>query len=398
MNLSEAFQKLDLLESEDFNISSAMDSADLKNFLTSDEITDDVDIIDQEAHEEDELEDSYVGKVVVDCCICHSKFYKNPEDIVMDDETDCCNIDEECPICFSQDGYKIIGKIAPYTDVDNSEIDTAEETNDSVDNEPIKEGIGGALLGGIAGGVTAGPIGAVAGAAAGNALGNALGKKNESVDKTCNKHLCAIDKDCLKEDFTSATVETDDSIMTLDSDDNGKVTVTNELKCDNCETTESNETIVPLEVEDAIEIAEQQPTNDVEDTADDEVDADIDDFDEESFDELGESYLKKVYENVNSYKTKSVRSNGNKIIVEGVIKFNSGKEKNTSFIFESCKRTRTGKLKFIGENVQITNGKKAFTITGNLANKKFMTESLNYNYRQRNANGRSTRLYGTIRR
>ena len=33
---------------------------------------------------------------------------------------------------------------------------------------------------------------------------------------------------------------------------------------------------------------------------------DIEDFDEESFDELGESYLKEVYDNVNSYKTTKV--------------------------------------------------------------------------------------------
>ena len=378
MNLSEAFQKLDLLESEDFNISSAMDSADLKNFLDSDQITDDVDIIDKEATEENELEDSYVGKVVVDCCICHSKFYKNPDEIVMDDETECCNVDEECPICFSQDGYKIIGKIAPY-------VETTEEVTEVTEDKPIEEGIGGALLGGIAGGVTGGPLGAAVGATAGNALGNAL-SKNESV----NKHLCACELD---EDFTSATVETDDSIMTLDSDEDGKVTITNEPRCDDCETTECEETIVPLDVDDTISITDTQPTDE-----DDVVDADIDEFDEESFDNLGESYLKKVYENVNSYKTTSVKSKDNKIIVEGIIKFNSGKAKKTSFIFESYKVTRTGKLKFIGENVQITNGKKAFTITGNLTNNKFMTESLNYSYRQKNTDGKSTRLYGTVRK
>ena len=63
------------------------------------------------------------------------------------------------------------------------------------------------------------------------------------------------------------------------------------------------------------------------------VDVDVDEFSEDEFDELGESYLKKVYENVNSFRTSGVKMINNKLIIEGVIGFNSGKQKKTSFIF-----------------------------------------------------------------
>ena len=45
----------------------------------------DIDIIDPDANNEDELSDSYVGKVVLDCSVCHSKIYKDPSEIVIDE-------------------------------------------------------------------------------------------------------------------------------------------------------------------------------------------------------------------------------------------------------------------------------------------------------------------------
>jgi len=401
MNLNEAFQKLNLLESEDFNISSAMDSADLRNFIDTDELSDEIDIIDVQADTEDDIEDSYVGKVVTECCICHSKFYKDPSEIKIDNESGCCNIDEECPVCFSQDGYKVIGKIVPYEEVEEvtitdedgdgnleAEVDTKVDIDECGDKNLIREskkhlqscdeGLLGAAAGGLLGGAVGHPI---VGALAGNAIQNSLKDTDE----------------CLEEDFQSATIETDDQVMSMDSTDSGKVTITTEPK------TNEGETMAPIDIEDAIEISDnQEPEEDeIEDTesdVEDQVDVDVDEFDEESFDELGESYLRRVYENVESYKTKNITRKNNKLFVEGIIKFNSGKERGTSFVFESYKVTKSGKMKFIGENTQITKGRKAFTITGNLKDKKFMTESLNYNYRQKDSDGKSVRLYGTVRK
>ena len=129
----------------------------------------------------------------------------------------------------------------------------------------------------------------------------------------------------------------------------------------------------------------------------DDVDVDVDEFSEEDFDELGESYLKKVYENVKGYKTISIATKGNKLFIEGLIKFNSGKEKKTSFVFESRTITKSGKAKLIGENLQISRGHKSFKLTGTINNGKFISESLNYNYRVKNGNS-SQRVYGTAKK
>ena len=102
---------------------------------------------------------------------------------------------------------------------------------------------------------------------------------------------------------------------------------------------------------------------------------------------------------MSSYKTTDVSSKGNTLVVEGLIKFNSGKMKPTKFVFEASTATKNNKLRFIGENKQITRGRKAFTITGKLnENKSFITERFNYNYMTKNEKGKSTRLYGTLKK
>lgn len=203
----------------------------------------------------------------------------------------------------------------------------------------------------------------------------------------------------LKEDFKDVTITTDDTHMEMTSDENGKVTVTTEPVCKECE--EKEEVIEPLTDEDEVEIEKKSFDNE----NDDEVELDFDEFDEETFESLTESFLKKTYNNVKSFKVNEEKDNGvsatkdGKIIVEGKITFNSGAQKDTKFIFEGHQATKRGKVKLIGENAQITNGKKAFTITGSIDNKKLVVESLNYNYRQKNPiTHKADRIYGTVKK
>ena len=119
----------------------------------------------------------------------------------------------------------------------------------------------------------------------------------------------------------------------------------------------------------------------------------FDEFDEESFDGLGESYLRRCYENVTGFKTSSIASQGNKLFIEGVIKFDSGNEKKTNFVFESI-----GDNKFEGYNEQISRGKKTFKLSGSVKDNKLVCESLNYNYRSKNELNESVRVYGTVKR
>ena len=192
------------------------------------------------------------------------------------------------------------------------------------------------------------------------------------------------DNESLKESVKDITITTDDSKTTMTSDDEGKVTLTTEP----VEQHKDDEVIEPLTDETEAEI----------EANDGEEDIDIEDFDEESFDELGEGYFKNVYENVNSFKASNITTKGNKVIVEGVITFDNNVKKNTSFLFESANKTKNGKYRFIGENLNVTKGNKAFSLIGNVTDKKFLSESMNYNYRTKNDIGKFIRCCGTIKR
>jgi hypothetical protein len=195
----------------------------------------------------------------------------------------------------------------------------------------------------------------------------------------------------IKESISNLSLDTDDTHMEMTSEENGKVTITTE-PLNNAP--EEGEFIAPLEDETKQEI---ETNSDEESGSEEEVSTDIDEFDEESFDELGEGYLKKVYDNVQSFKTTSVGATPKKLVVEGLIKFSSGKSKKTSFIFESKTITKSGKVKFIGENKEITPRKNAFVVKGQLKGTKLLSESLTYNYSAKDNKGKSSRLYGTVK-
>jgi len=445
--LQEAFKALDILNEEDFNLSSVDGLKDAKEFIDTDEKSDFIDIIDPEAETEEEIKDSYVGDVILDCCVCHSKLYKHPDEVIIDEEANLANIDEECPFCYSTDGYEIIGMVAPYEEKNEDEeieIEDSEEIEDSSEEE-IEEGLGGTLLGGAGGaalgGAALGPLGAIGGAALGGLAGNILTKNEEldedadiseyqkwvdydmekygrisrltmakikkagfSVvkdqygdyeviadrkDESVEEEKCEdCDKKEIKEHFEKVEIETDKEKMEMTSEPDGKTVIITEPK------DEKEEVIAPVSDEVQSEI---NPINEPEEDEEEFADIEVDEFSEDEFNELGESYLKKVYENVNSFKTSKVKTSGDKLVIEGIISFNSGKEKKTSFIFESKDVNKNGKVRFIGENLQLSRGKKAFTVTGKINEGKFIAESLNYNYRTKDSTGKSTRLYGTVR-
>ena len=190
------------------------------------------------------------------------------------------------------------------------------------------------------------------------------------------------------EKFPEIEESLDESIQEIEIEtDTDKIKIESEPKE---ESSETEDVLAPVSPE-----TEQQ----IENNSSDEIDVPIDEFDEETFDELGESFLKNTYENVKGYKTESVKEqDDDKLVVEGLITFNSGKVKKTSFIFEAKDITKSGKVRFIGENCQLSRGKKSFTVAGKVQEGKFISESLNYNYRAKDAkSGKSTRMYGTVR-
>ena len=693
--LSEAFRQLELLNEEDFNLSTTADNSDLKDFLDNDDMSVmSLDVIDPEAETEEDLEDSYTGKVILDCCVCHSKLYKDKEEVQIDEEQDLANTDEECPFCYSRDGFKIIGEVAPYGETE-AEPEVEEEPED-IEHEENKEDMdegfktelipnngrksfyGKAVVDTLDDGsqvlysyntpiIKKYPNGelkrlydgwsATTGAHIKTFCG--LDKKgflnleyeqfNESLKTRKNRKLKESmdtyndivdslaeyaseyleeepDRDvyeCIaevinsnfiyyddqytvlrylgenpleyctdtmweefyndiaskvevpeKDDETNESLKTDknkrlkesvkngyrgskdieyvwkgpwsdpelvydgktfnywdieDALWNMfleenpqwtddDSDNpecedefNRYVQYNGALYLDDViaggyfdEPSEKNESvnesedgrklfteykilvdgrtyeishtkqradeIVPIlkdmypdseieakpykhyasgierkrlerqiadqlkeygvnesvnesiqeieietdtdkikiesepkeesgETEDILAPVSPETEQQIENNSSDEIDVPIDEFDEDTFDELGESFLKNTYENVKGYKTESVKEqDDNKLVVEGLITFNSGKVKKTSFIFEAKDITKSGKVRFIGENCQLSRGKKSFTVAGKVQEGKFISESLNYNYRAKDAkSGKSTRMYGTVR-
>ena len=195
----------------------------------------------------------------------------------------------------------------------------------------------------------------------------------------------------LKEDFKEVKIETDDTKMEMTSDDEGKVVVTTEpIKEEDKE--EIEQTIEPFSKEEEKEIIVDSEREEDED------EFDVEEFDEESFDDLAEQYLTKVYDNVKSYKTSAIHEENGQNICEGVITFDSGANKKTTFAFNKLEKLNENKFACNGENKELCRGKKAFTLSGKLEEKKFKPNRLTYNYRVKSLDeSYSGRIYGTVK-
>lgn len=440
--LSEAFKKLDVLDEDVFDVD-AKGIRDFEEFRDNDDTDDVITIVDPEAESEEDLSDSYIGKVILDCSVCHTDIYKDKSEVVIDEEQGLANVGEECPYCFSIDGFKVIGEVKPFSE---TEVETDDDVEVKVDgkevsneSKPIKESTDLSVTDyeGILKFVTKGVQidGKISRTIGTGDLEISITPDDDSINKvisaaesigfnevdrfiddspTQGDSWVVLTKQSREGKCVLAIVfnaEHDYAFVNAGYDEDEDYEYFNEslenVKLDTGDqeieitahdkepALDGDEMIAPLDDDTEAEITSNGDEDSEEDFS--EVDVDLDDFSEEEFDNLGESYLKKVYNNVDSYKTVRASSSGNTLKLEGLIKFNSGKTKKTSFVFESSTITKSGKAKFIGENAQISRGKKSFTLTGSLKNNKFIAESLNYNYRAKDAgSGKSTRIYGTV--
>lgn len=397
--INEAFKKLDLLNEAMFD-SSTEGINHLTDYIRDDEDSDDaVRVIDPAATEEDDLQDSYIGKLIVNCNVCHSHIFMDKEDVQLDAEGYATS-EDLCPYCGEQEGFVIVGEIAP--------VKSSVEVSADMDEQP-------------------------------------------SVEDTDSEDADIFES--LTEDFKEVSITTDDQHLEMTSDENGKVTVTTEpitrepvSTDDSLATDESvptDETIVPVsdetteeivsdvvpaESSDAMETSEseetlpeespegateepseehteeesaEEPSEEAasEDSFEESWDSkrtknvDISEIDEESIDELTETYLKRVYENVSSFKTSSVGTDDHHLVIEGVLTFHSGAKKPTKFIFESKDVNSRGQLRFVGKNTHLSESSDAFSIVGKVDNSKLFLESFKYNY-----SSQETPVRGVVRR
>lgn len=390
--INEAFQALNILDEDMFDVNDD-GIAKLKDFRDTDDEVETEIVIDPLAEDEEDLKTSYLGKAILNCIICQSKIYKDPSEVVISEDGDLANVGEICPYCQSSDGFKVIGQVAefkPETEVETDEkvvdVDTTEtedETEDEEEDEDEEElDLDEALK-------------TKKGVKKQNSLkeekslddidADADDKKEKAkAEYTKAKDDADADRDAkLKEDLQTVNIETDKE----------KITVTSEPKDEVAEVTTEAEMVAPVSDETEAEFkSEDEATDESEDE-------DISEFDEETFDDLGESYLKKVYENVASYKTTSgsITSDNKTIKLEGLLEFKSGKKVKTNFIFEAKSKDKDGKVTLTGSNKQFAKGNKSFTLKGKKEKGKLISESLTYNYRARDEkSGASRRLYGRV--
>ena len=477
--LAEAFKALDdvedvmpCLHEEMFTVDSD-GLSELADFEVESEKSEDKKrVIDPEAKNEEELKSSYVGKVIIDCNQCHSKIYKDKEDIVIDG--DDANKEEECPYCFATEGFKVVGEVAPYTE---TKVDVEVEDKDTMtEDDELKEAVKGRVnerrrsrvneafyrgntrhRGKLTEsdrirrrGIDSTPynrkrmsdrvrkdldidekksdntrrhdedekrarridrkVNSLKERKFDEDLGDDVAKYQRWVDydmkrygKISDKTKSYLDRaglEVVKDDHDEYEVIAKDEGLSESLNEVEVKTDTDKIKISSETITKDDEMAIPVTDDTKDEIiagGEEDDTSDeiaADDEEEDTVD-DIEEFDEESFDELSESYLKKVYSNVDGYKTSNVSFNKSGLCVEGIISFKSGNKKNTQFIFES----RDNGKRFVGENRQITRGKKAFTVKGSVKDGKFITESFNYRYSAINPQtGKSENLYETLKR
>lgn len=107
-------------------------------------------------------------------------------------------------------------------------------------------------------------------------------------------------------------------------------------------------------------------------------------------------YLKETYDNVDTYELKSINNDNAKYYCEGIIKFKSGKEKASRFIFENAKYLTRGKVVLNGLNETFSKSSKAFQLKGTIQENIFNAESLTYQYNAKNLN-ESVKVFGKVK-
>jgi len=482
--ITEAFKQFNALVEEDELITSEempiydVGSEKMHDFL--DVVGDDSDlsIIDLEAEAEEDLKQSYVGKVILDCNVCHSNIFIDKDEIVVDEDGNA-NIELECPYCMSNEGYTIIGQVEPYTEEteeeeieseDDNEMEEIPSEEEMAETEvPVDEGL-------ITDSEWADQVKELGREADKGSLSDTefqksvdmldrqldecgepekvqeefeldgepelrgvtelrhrddkegveeiRGKDNTELSGTDDLHESCENCDdkkeldeCgeapLKEDIQDVSVTTGDETMTMTTKEDGGVVietspVEEEVEIEHAEEEIPEETnlepgdefVAPIDDSEEQEI---ELNSEVDALDDEDVEAleepeeiDVTDFDEDSFDELGESYLREHYDNVVGFKTVNAKIFEDSLIVEGVIRFESGASKGTTFIFEATGKENNNVL-FEGYNRQISRGKKTFKLNCSLVEGCIKPEKMAYNYVTKNELNESVRVNGTVK-
>lgn len=124
----------------------------------------------------------------------------------------------------------------------------------------------------------------------------------------------------------------------------------------------------------------------------------VESLDDERLDSLVEQFLESTYSNVKSYRTVSGGISPERLVVEGVVEFNSGKKRNTKFEFFSPASTKGGRVRLVGSNPMFSPKAKAFGLLGKVEGGSFLGESFFYDYSAKGHKVRGRTCYKTGRK
>lgn len=145
MNLMEAFKALDQLNEDVFSVDDE-GIKKLNDFMQNDDSVDELSVFDIDSTEDDVIRDDEEcneGDMILDCCVCHSKVFKPISEVVVDEESQIANAGEECPYCFSVEGYKIVGQVKASGEEEASvdqEVSESDEDTDKSESDVAAKG------------------------------------------------------------------------------------------------------------------------------------------------------------------------------------------------------------------------------------------------------------------
>lgn len=433
MNLMEAFKALDQLNEDVFSVD-AEGIKKLNDFMQNDDSVDELSVFDIDSTEDEAIRDDEEcneGDMILDCCVCHSKVFKPISEVVVDEESQIANAGEECPYCFSVEGYKIVGQVkASGEEEDSVDEEVSESDEDSIQGEPD-----------VAEEVSDVPVS--------DLDADEEEEVHESVkdriikchmkDRRIGESVDLLTKDntiasLLRDNMDKLSVITDvnelrDAIMDLvNESDIANKPAALKLKRDlyskksvgallsTIGTYMTGEKVIKVgrnstksrkesfnhhrkikEDVDTIRITEDDivisMSNDESEHEDEGIEGSKDNFivepvsdeakeqidfnsiDRESAEDAIEESLKESFGNVKFFRCSNIVPRNNRFIVEGVIGFNSGRKRNTNFVFKPRKITESTVI-FKGYSKELKESVKSMSLVCRNRGKKCIAESL----------------------
>ena len=424
-----------LNESQSFDLNDAEEVKEADKIMKKDSDDTIEQIVDASAESKEDLKKSYVGSIILQCPTCKAMMYKDPDQLVkVEGEEELYNVDEECPHCGAKDGFEIVGQVAsldvdpeaepvpPMVEEEPVEVETeteveevpveepvdlisSEETNEDLEpeesdkkekeeaeeseddevedkeEEPLNEEV---------------PVEEYTADEIFEAADSSLKHSGDSVAIQLKDRVFVCDTDDLPEggvpkdgnfEFVGCEVlskdigKLDDGSLFMEDTEpekhyivkDGIVEEKVEEKCEGEECKEEKQVCPKCgkEVCECSKVEEEKKEGELK----------LESFDEDKFDKLVTRYLKETYFNVKSYKTTAAGLNdaANKVVMEGLVTFKSGKTKPTKFVFEAKELNAKKQLKLVGINEMFSTS-KAFTLVGTVENNKLLSESLSYRY------------------